>query len=121
MTAGARQAQRTELLAEIRQSNLSTSAKRELAALVNRRRRSDAELLRANLERAERVRAGIHRAADRHLTEPFRQFTHRSGWAGALWRYLERRHAQYGLARCPCLRVIRRELKNWTPPIGGAE
>jgi len=124
MTAGARQAQRTELLAEIRQSNLSTSAKRELAALVKRCGRSNAALSRANLERQERVRAAIHRAADRHLSKQRRAGTPPERWPGALWDYLGERYGLYGLDRRPSRRVIKAALELWKPgsaqPIGRA-
>jgi hypothetical protein len=80
-----------------------------------------ARLGRANAERQARVRDGIHRAADRHLTAAFRKFTPRREWTGALWRYLERRHAHFGLMRRPCKRTIREALNEWIPPTGGAE
>jgi acyl-CoA reductase-like NAD-dependent aldehyde dehydrogenase len=83
--------------------------------------RSGEALELANAERQGQVRAAIHRAADRHLTTAFRKFTPRREWAGALWRYLERRHSHFGLLRRPCKRSIREALNEWTPPTGGAQ
>lgn len=82
--------------------------------------RSADVLSRANAERQAQVRAAIHRAASNYLTPAFRRFTPRRAWTGALWSYLERRYAQYGLKRHPCRRSIRAALILWSPPSGGA-
>lgn len=111
---------REELLAEIQRGRLPAWARDAVHELVAGEYRSIAALAGANSERQAQVRAGIHRAADRHLTEPMRRITRPRSWTGALWLYLERRYADFGLERRPCKRVVREALKEWTPPIGGA-
>jgi hypothetical protein len=87
----------------------------DLRAALERDAKRYGGLARWNAEHPAAIHAGIHRAADKFLTEPFRSVTDEHRWAGSLWQHLGRRYADYGLERRPCRRVVKEALDAWEP------
>jgi hypothetical protein len=108
-----------EIVAAIEGGRVPAWAKAVVRELIERECRSIAVLDEANAERSAEVHAGIHRAADRFLPALITRGAQPRSWAGALWSYLERRYALFGLERRPCRRVVGEAIKKWAPPSGG--